>query len=292
MDAGSTSDEYTSREERRPSLKKWLRGKLFGILWKLFLALFLTFFVWQRIFLSIPPGHAGVLYRLFTGTQLERVYGPGLNIIPPWDTMFYYETRKQLALDNFEVLSIRGLPVHLELAIRYQPKYEQLGILHQRIGPDYANRVVIPQTQSVMRRELSRYTAEQIYTNAGGLLNDAIKLAREEVGRNYITAWDIVIRTISLPAPVTEAIENKLASRELLESYAFRLQTAEAEAERKRDEARGIRDYQARLSSTLSDQILEFEGIRAARQLATSKNAQVVLLGDKKTGLPLVPGGQ
>jgi len=289
---GGSAPDVSSGARRRAPLARWLTSKLVLLVLTFALAALVTALLWQRFLVSVDTGHAGVLYRLFTGTQVERVYRPGLHVIPPWDTMFHYETRKQLVTDSFDVLSVRGLPVHLELAIRYQPEYEQLGILHRRIGPDYVDRVVTPQTQSVMRRELSRYTAEQIYTNAGGLLNEAILLAREEVGRNFVVAEDVVIRSISLPAPVKQAIEDKLTQRELLESYVFRLQTAEEEAERKRNEARGIRDYQAQVDATLNDRLLEHAGIKATKQLAVSKNARVIIIGGDENGLPLVPGGR
>ncbi len=289
---GGSTPEISSGTVRRAPFARWLAPKLFPIVLILVMTALVTILLWQRIFVSVKPGEAGVLYRLFTGTEVERVYRPGLHVIPPWNTMIHYETRKQLVMYSFDVLSVRGLPVHLELAIRYQPEYEQLGILHQRIGPDYVNRVVTPQTQSVMRRDLSQYTAVQIYTNAGGLLNEAIVLAREEVGRNYVVAEDIVIRTISLPASVKQAIEDKLTQRELLQSYVFRLQTAEEEAERKRNAARGIRDYQSRVDATLSNRLLEHAGIKATKQLAVSKNARVIVIGGDDNGLPLVPGGR
>lgn len=248
--------------------------------------------LWPHIFVSIAAGQSGVVYRFFTGTRTDYVYPPGLHIIPPWDTMNYYEIRNQVVLHSFYVLSVRGLKVELDLAIRYRPKIDQLGLLHQRIGPNYAKRVVVPQVESVLRRELGVQTAENIYTNEGGLLNEAIELARQEVGRNYVDAEDIIIRSVRLPKLVKEAIEEKLAQRELLKSYAFRLKTAEQEAERLRDEGRGIRDYQARVDSTLSDRLLQHTGIRITRELASSPNASVVLIGSGKDGLPMIPGGQ
>ena len=206
--------------------------------------------------------------------------------------MNFYEIRNQVVLHSFHVLSARGLMVQLDLAVRYRPKTDQLGLLHQRIGPDYARRVVVPQTESVLRRELGRRTAKDIYTNAGGLLNEAVDLARQEVGRNFVIAEDIIIRTVTLPKLVKESIEDKLAQRELLQSYTFRLETAAQEAERLREEGRGIRDYQAKVDSTLSDRLLQHTGIRVTREVAGSPNSSVVLIGSGKDGLPMIPGGR
>ena len=289
MAAAATGPD-TLAEGRSP-FARWVGRLLPVLLIVVLMSVLVSALLWRRVFVSIEPGEAGVLYRFFTGTVTDRVYREGLHVIPPWDTMVHYETRRQVAMHAFDVLSVRGLPVHLELAIRYQPQVEQLGLLHRRIGPDYAERVVVPQTESVLRRELSRYTAEQIYTNEGGLLGAAVLLARDEVGRNFVDAEDIVIRSVTLPDRVKAAIEDKLKQRQLLASYDFRLRTAAQEAERKRTEARGIRDFQAKVDATLTPRLLRHEGIRAARDLATSANASVVVIGAEEGGLPLVPGG-
>lgn len=267
--------------------------KLIAILVPLFIAIFIvTALLWPRIFVSIPAGQAGVVFRFFTGTRTDYVYPAGLHIIPPWDTMNFYEIRNQVMLHGFPVLSERGLMIKLDIAIRYRPKIDQLGLLHQKIGPDYARRVLIPQTESLLRRELGRRTAEDIYTNTGGLLNKAVTLARQEVDRNFVVAEDIMIRKVTLPKLVKESIDEKLAQRELMKSYAFRLGTAEQEAERLREEGRGIRDYQREVDSTLSDELLQHSGIRITREVAGSPNASVVLIGSGKDGLPMIPGGR
>jgi len=267
--------------------------KFLAVLAPLFVILvFGAILLWPRIFVSIPAGQAGVLFRFFTGTRTDYVYPAGLHIIPPWDTMNFYEIRNQITMHRFHVLSKQGLEVRLELAIRYRPVVQQLGLLHQRIGPDYAFRVLVPQTESVLRRELGAYTAEEIYTNAHGVLDKAITLARRELGRNHVLGEDILIRTVTLPDKVKTAIEDKLTRRELLQSYAFRLSAAEQEAARLRDEARGIRDYQASVDETLNDRLLQHAGIRATREVAGSENSSVILLGSGKDGLPMIPGGR
>lgn len=244
------------------------------------------------IFIIIRSGEAGVFYNRFTGTQVDRVYGEGLHILNPLNTMFIYETRKQVTNHEFDVLSVRGLPLHLSLVIRYRPEYDLLAVLHQRVGPDYLTRVVIPQTESVMRKELGNYTAEQIYTNADGLLTRAILAAMEEVGRNFVEVEDIIIREIRLPEKVRLAIESKLHQEELLKSYEFRTQTAAKEAERKRIQAAGVRDYQKIVDETLSDRLLAHQGIQATQEMAESDNPKVVVIGAGKEGVPIILGGQ
>jgi prohibitin 1 len=277
-------------EERSSPLRLWLRPRLPFIIVAFLLAALAFAFFWDDILIPIRSGQAGVLWNRFTGTQVDTVYGEGLHVISPLDIMHIYETRKQVARHEFDVLTVKGLRLHLALAIRFRPEYDLLGMLHERIGPDYLTRVVVPQTESVMRKQLGSYTAEQVYTNRGGVLTRAILAAMEEVGRNFVEVEDIIIRRIDLPDTVKTAIEDKLTQEELLKSYQFRLQTADREAERKRVEAAGIRDYQQIVDETLSDRLLTHQGIEATREIAESENPKVVVIGAGDEGVPVIIG--
>ncbi len=68
----------------------------------------------------------------------------------------------------------------------------------------------------------------------------------------------------------------------------FVLDKERQEAERKRVEAQGIADYQRILSTGLSSQLLQYEMIKAQKELALSPNAKVVIMGDKSA--PIILG--
>lgn len=261
--------------------KRWLKlGSLFLITCMIVAAL-----LWQRVFISIAPGETGVLYRLFLGMEEQRVFRPGLHAIFPWDRMTIYETRKQVAMHEFDILTNRGLVVNVRLAMRYHPQIDQTPMLHQQVGPDYLRRVVLPQVESALRRELGKRTAEDIYTNSDDVLGEALELARDEVGRNFVVADEIVIRSIALPDRVKQAIQDKLVQRERLQAYVFRIETAQREADRLRLEADARSGYHATIASSLTEQILSYQSVQAAEQLATAPGARLVLIGDAD-GLP------
>lgn len=276
------------RLTRRARFRRWLLRKSPYAFVLVLLSALLLVVLWYRIVIIIWPGTAGVLYHLFTGTQIDYVYPEGLVIVSPLNTMYIYETRKQVAFHEFDVLTSKGLTIHLALAVRYQPEVPLLGILHQKIGPDYLLRVIIPQAESVMRKELGNYTAEDIYTNKEGLLTNAILLALEEVGRNFVQVEDIIIRSITLPEAIKKAIEDKLVQEEVLKSYEYRVQTANREAERLRIEAGGIKDYHLTVAKGATEKSLRLQGIEATKDLAKSSNAKMVVIGAGKDGLPII----
>jgi len=248
-------------------------------------------FFWKWIFITVAAGEGGVLYRrFFGGTVVDYVYPEGFHIIPPWDTMTIYNARVQIIKHEFDVLTNRGLPLHLRIAVRFRPEYELIAVLHQQVGPDYIDKVIIPQIESVLRREIGKHDPEDIYTNKAGVLTNIILLAIEETSKKYVRITDIIIRSLSLPPAVKEAIDQKLVNEQQFKAYEFLLQRERQEAERKRIEAQGIKDFQAIVAETLDDQLLDWHGVEATRDIAKSDNSKIVIIGASEKGLPLILG--
>ena len=248
-------------------------------------------FLWSRIFIIVRPGEAGVMYRTFTtGTETDTVYPEGLHVIWPFNQLTRYSTRTQILLHEFTVLTNRGLPIELRLAVRYHPIYELVGVLHQQVGPEYPERIILPQIESVLRRQIGQYSPEDIYTNKAGVLSNIITLAIEEVGRRFVNVEDIIIRELALPDSVRAAIEEKLIYEQQSLAYKFRLEREQREAERKRVEALGTMIYQDIISATLNEKLLKWQAIQATQQLAESDNAKVVIIGSGDEGLPVILG--
>lgn len=246
---------------------------------------------WSRIVISIYPGEAGVHYqRLLGGTVTDYVYPEGIHIILPWDYMYIYDTRVNTIQHSFDVLTNRGLPIHLDLAIRYQPEYEMVGVLHQKVGPNYLQKIVIPQSESVLRREIGQHNPEDIYTNKDGILSSIISLALEEMSQKYVNVDDIIIRKMTLPPAVKAAIDEKLVYEQQEKSYEFLLKREREEAKRKEIEATGIREYQRIVKESLDDMLLTWQGINATLTLARSNNSKVVVIGSGDKGMPLILG--
>jgi hypothetical protein len=88
---------------------------------------------------------------------------------------------------------------------------------------------------------------------------------------------------------VEKAIQNKIEQKHIAEAYIFRLQREKREAERKRIEAQGIRDYNRTVAQSLTPEVLRWKGIQATLELSRSSNAKVVVVGSSGTeGLPLI----
>ncbi|WP_034763855.1 prohibitin family protein [Chrysiogenes arsenatis] len=272
-------------------IRAYVRQHLPQLMIASLLLVFLVVFFWPRIFVVINAGHAGILYRpLFGGTVTDRVFSEGLHIIPPWNTMHIYNMRVQEVAHEIDVLTQKGLKIHLSLSVRYHPEYDVLGVLHQKVGPDYVQKIVIPEVESTLRTIIGDFDAEEVYTTKRAILHKVVNQSLEQVTQKYIKIDDVIIRKVDLPPMIQDAIETKLEQQQIAEAYVFRLQREEQEAQRRRIEASGLKDYNDTVRESLTPQILQWKGIEATRELAKSDNAKVVVIGNSSKELPIILG--
>ncbi len=256
----------------------------------LMIFLLIAAYLYDRIVITVKPGEGGVLYKRFGGgTVIDKVYAEGIHFILPWDYMFIYNVRVQETSRDFDVLTKNGLKVHLYISIRFAPEYHLLGVLHQRVGPNYVNIVVVPEIEAVLRVIIGRMEAEEVYTTERAIIEKSLNEAVEQVAQRFVIVDDVIIKKIHLPSSVEKAIQNKIEQKHIAEAYIFRLQREKREAERKRIEAQGIHDYNRTVAQSLTPEVLRWKGIQATLELSRSSNAKVVVVGSGGTGgLPLI----
>ncbi len=240
---------------------------------------------------TIESGNAGVMYRPFSGgVDIKNTYGEGFHLIAPWNKMIKYEVRQQEGYEKMTVLSSNGLDIILEASIWFQPKFEQLGELHQKRGELYIDRVIKPAIRSATRSVVGRYTPEQIYSSKRDAIQEEIYIETKKIlDKQYVQLNEVLIRDVTLPPTIKGAIERKLKQEQEALEYEFRIEKAKQEAERQRIDAEGKARANRILSASLTDKILKEKGIEATKELAKSENSKVVVVGGKD-GLPLILG--
>lgn len=288
MSVDAASQETIGEDEPRRSL---FRRYDIYVLIGLVLLMIGAALLWPLMVVTIRSGEAGVMFRWFFGTEREQVYQEGTHLVMPWNTMYIYDVRLRTEERQYRLLTDSGLPVDLRVAIRYRPDIRMLPLLHVAVGPDYLNRVIFPETEAVLRREVGRYSPEEVYTSARGLLEKILISTLAQTEDRFVLVDEVLIKSVELPALVQEAIERKLVLSEQEKAYGYRLSIEVKEAERKRIEAVGIRDYQKTISETLTEDLLRWQGIQATKELATSPNAKTVVIGGGGDGLPIILGG-
>ena len=246
--------------------------------------------LWNRIVITVHSGEAGVLYRWVSGTEMNRIYGEGLHVIWPWNRMYIYNVRLQTKERNYTMLTQGGLPIDLQIAVRYRPDLRLLPLLHVTVGPEYLDKIVFPETEAVLRRAVGQYTPEQVYTSKRGFLESIVVSSLTNVEDRYVIVDDVLVRSVELPPAVRLAVERKLTLSEEEKAYKYRIGIEHREAERKKIEAEGIRKYQDIIKQSLTEDLLRWQGVQATKDLATSPNSKTVIIGSGKDGLPLILG--
>lgn len=256
--------------------------------------------IFAIIFLSkstvtIDAGEAGVLWKRFDGGVVtdEPPLGEGFHIVAPWNEVIVYEVRQQELYETMKVLSSNGLDILLETSTWFLPKADELGSLHQQIGENYLERIIKPALRSAARSVVGRYTPEQLYSSKRDVIqNEIFEETKVILDDQHIQLNEVLVRDVTLPPTIKDAIERKLKQEQESLEYEFRLVTASKEAEKVRIEAQGKADANRILSASLNDQILRDKGIEATLELAKSNNSKVVVIGSGKEGMPIILGNQ
>ena len=244
---------------------------------------------------TIDSGEAGVLYKTFGGGVVtdEAPLGEGFHVVAPWNKVFVYEVRRQEIFEKMKVLSSNGLDIQLDASIWYKPDVKDLGKLHQEIGDNYLNRIILPTIRSAARSVVGRYTPEQLYSSKRDAIQEEIfEETKKIVEGQHILIDEILVRDVTLPPTIKDAIERKLKQEQESLEYEFRLVTADKEAQRQIIEAQGKADANKILSASLTDKILQDKGIEATNKLAESPNSKVVIIGSGESGMPIILGNQ
>lgn len=245
---------------------------------------------------NISYGEAGVVWKRFGGGTVtdKAPLSEGFHIIAPWNKVYVYDIKQQEEFESgMRVLSSNGLEISLDVSVLYQPKIDELGILHKTKGENYLNIVIVPEIRAVARSVIGRYTPEQLYsTKRDAIQNEIFEETKKKVDPQHVQINSVLVRDVTLPPSIKEAIQRKLTQEQEALEYEFRLEKARQEAEKVRIEAEGKALANRILNASLTRNILLEKGIEATLTLSESPNAKVIVIGSGEEGLPIILGNQ
>jgi len=237
----------------------------------------------------VGTGHVGVL-TLF-GKVTGETLGEGIHLINPLKTNNEMSIQTQTIKESASVPSSEGLMMSLDTSLIYHLNPDRAADVFQHIGADYENIVVEPTLRSAIREATASHTANALYTGEREMVAKQITdQITAELNKRGISVENVLLRDIQLPATLKAAIEAKQQAEQESLAMNFRLQKETQEAQRKRIEAAGVRDFQQIVAQGITPSLLEWKGIEATENLAKSANTKVVVIGNNKNGLPLILG--
>jgi hypothetical protein len=205
--------------------------------------------------------------------------------------------REELA---FKALSIDGLPITVRLAWRYAIKRDGVGRLHKYLGPNYQQVLLIPTIAEQVRNVVSKHHPEDIWSRyrtqvTSEIVTETRAKLRDEIVDNVkldvVNLDAVLLIAIDLPKDFEQAVVDKQVANQKQLEWDYHILREKKEAERRAVEALGIRNFQDVVSYSLTDSYLRWRGIQATLELAKSKNAKIVIIGNPGNGgLPLILG--
>ncbi|MEY3194581.1 MAG: hypothetical protein RIQ78_678 [Bacteroidota bacterium] len=252
-------------------------------------------------FVQIQPGEVGV--QTLFGKVQSNLLTEGLNVVNPLVEVAHFDVRTQNYTmssvhdegdkegdDAIRVLTADGLEVVIDLSVLYRIVPEKAPEILRTLGKDLTDKIVRPISRTKIRDNAVYYDAIALYSSKRDEFQQKIfQTIEKEFTSRGIVLESILIRNVTLPQSVRTTIESKINAEQESQKMKFVLEKERQEADRKRVEAQGIADYQRILTSSLTDKLLQYEQIKAQKELANSPNAKIVVMGSGK-GAPLLIG--
>ena len=240
---------------------------------------------------QINAGEVGI--KVLFGSVKKDVLGSGLHFVNP-----LYEIRKvdvktqnytmsgvqdegnQSGDDAIRVLTSDGLEVTIDLTVLYRVGAIDAPKLYQQTGLDYKDKIVRPITRTKIRDNAVYYQAIELFSTKRDEFQQRIyRSIDQDFKKRGLLLEQLLVRNITLPNSVKASIESKINAEQDAKKMEFVLQKEKQEAERKRVEAQGIADYQRIINTGLTDQQLQYEQIKAMKEIALSQNSKIVVMG-------------
>jgi regulator of protease activity HflC (stomatin/prohibitin superfamily) len=231
------------------------------------------------MFKVIDAGQVGV--KTLYGKIDDDVLYSGLNVVNPLVEVTAFDVKTQNYTmsavhnegnkdgdDAIRVLSADGLEVVIDLSVLFKVKPTAAPNILGTIGTDYVDKIVRPIARTAIRDNAVSYDAVALYSLKREEFQQKIyQTIAVSFAKRGLELEQLLVRNVTLPASVKE----------------------KQEAERKRVEAQGIADYQKILSNGLSDKQLQYEAIKAQKEIALSPNTKIIMMGSGKN--PVIIGG-
>jgi regulator of protease activity HflC (stomatin/prohibitin superfamily) len=253
---------------------------------------------------QIDAGQIGV-QTLFGRVQNKILYS-GLNIINPLVDVHVIDIKTQNYTmsgvhdegdkegdDAIRVLTADGLEVVIDLTVLYRVLASEAPNIVRETGLDFRDKIVRPVTRTRIRDNAVYFTAIDLYSSKRNEFQTRIfNTIEQNFKQRGLVLEQLLVRNITLPQNVKTSIEEKIKAEQEAQKMQFVLQRETQEAQRKRVEAQGIADYQRIINTGLTSNQLQYEQIKAMKEIALSQNAKVLIMGGGKTPVILDSKGQ
>jgi prohibitin 1 len=211
------------------------------------------------------------------GAVDETVLYPGLRRYNPFNSrVFKLKTRTVNLQIDLGLPSREGLTIRSEISILYRIQAEKAPDIMRRTGMNYADEVILPVFRSASADVCARFYAKDMHSSHRRQIEEEIRGRMMEVlGERGFVIEAVLLKSIALPAGLSNAIESKLEAEQVAQRMEFELLREEAEVKRQVIVAEGRRKAQTIAAEADRDaRILQAEGQKQAERIRAEGTAQ------------------
>ncbi|MGB5695234.1 MAG: SPFH domain-containing protein [Polyangiales bacterium] len=241
-----------------------------------------------------PAGHEGYVFEdprlVGEGGFRGVVRGPGNYGVSPFrNRIVNIDTRPTTYTEQFSILVKDDLNVAFDVhAVMKVEQGQVRSVVEQFGGPHWYERFVKEPFRTIVRESVQQYASRELKAE-----RENIASAMETALNAYLESrpFEVVrlaVGNIDYPPIVSQAVEKKLAARQLLEEKETQREIAQRDAQIRVEEAKGIAEAQKIINATLTANYLQHEAIEAQRMMANAPNHTTVYIPVGPNGLPLV----
>jgi regulator of protease activity HflC (stomatin/prohibitin superfamily) len=118
--------------------------------------------------------------------------------------------------------------------VRFHPDAAHVYRLHQRVGPDYINKIIRPEIRSQTRVVIAEFTIDDVYSKRRDLVQRRIsERLKRSLSNNDLIVDEVLLRDIQFSQAYAEAVERKQISEQHAQRMLYVLQKAELEKRQK-----------------------------------------------------------
>jgi prohibitin 2 len=220
----------------------------------------------------VDAGNRGVLVQ-FGNVATDSSLDEGIHFVIPFrDNVVQLEVRTQKIVESATSASKDLQDVSTQVALNYHVNPDRAQVLYQQLGPDYANRVIVPAIQESVKQVTARFNAEELITKRETVKNQIEEQITARLGGYNIVVDALSITEFQFSPQFTAAVEAKVEAQQRALQAQNELRRIQIEAQQ--NEAQAIGEQKANIARA--------EGIKQSNVLQAEGEAQAITLIDEQ----------
>lgn len=233
----------------------------------------------------IEPGHEGVYYVL--GEVADNPLQSGVNFIKPWGHVIEFSLKQQqYEYQKIEgTLTKEGLSVTPDVSIIYRINPGASPGIYKNVSGAYFDTLVTPIFMNVLRDEIKRWTAEDIYTGKASEIQADVQSRLQNhpsLVKEGIVVDQVLIRGVVLPPQVVTAIEAKITEGQEVEKMKFSVLKQDQENKRILSAAEAQAKANQLVANSITPTLVQYKYVEAI-----ASNPNTVIIGGGGNGMML-----